>query len=123
MVTVPITVNEPTRPSRLFKNMGQHIQKSGTNLLRTFAFYRPLRMFFSLGTILFILGIIPIIRFLYLYFFTTRGDGNIQSLIIGSILLSMSFNCFALGIIGDLMSRNRKLVERILKVVKSEKRA
>ncbi len=118
MASVPITTNPPTRPSRLFSNMWQHIRKSTVDLLRTFAFYKPLRVFFGFGSILFLLGCIPIIRFLYAFFFIDGGDGKIQSLIIGSILLSVSFNCFALGIIGDLMSRNRQLMERVLKKVK-----
>ena len=118
MVSLPITTNPPTRPSRLFSSMWQHIRKSTVDLLRTFAFYKPLRVFFGFGFILFILGSIPIIRFLYAYFFVDAGVGKIQSLIIGSILLSVSFNCFALGVIGDLLSRNRKLVERMLKKMK-----
>lgn len=118
MVSIPITTNPPTRPSRLFKNMWEHIQKSGIDVLRVYAMYRPLRVFIGLGSILFFIGAIPIIRFLYDYFFLAGGEGKIQSLIIGSILLSVSFNCFALGIIGDLMNRNRTLIEYILKFLR-----
>ena len=120
MASVPISTNPPTRESRLFKSTGEHIRKSGGNLLRTFAFYKPLRLFFGIGLVLFVLGIIPIIRFV-IFYFSTGGDGHIQSLIIGSILLSVSFNFFALGIIGDLMNRNRKLVERILTELKGRR--
>ncbi|MFK7937246.1 MAG: glycosyltransferase family 2 protein [Saprospiraceae bacterium] len=118
MVSVPITTNLPTRPSRLFKNMWEHIRKSGIQVLRVYALYRPLRVFLGLGAILFLTGAIPIIRFLYDYFFVGGGDGMIQSLVIGSVLLSVSFNCFALGIIGDLLGRNRTLIEFTLKEIK-----
>lgn len=121
MVSVPITTNAPTRPSRLFKNMWQHIRKSAANIMRVYAMYKPLRVFIGLGMIFLTIGSVPIIRFLYDYFFIDGGDGKIQSLVIGSILLSVSFNCFALGIIGDLMSRNRTLIEYILKDVKELK--
>jgi len=117
-VSIPITTNAPTRPSRLFSNIWEHILKSGIGLIRTFAFYKPLRLFVSLGLVFFILGIIPIARFLFLYFLEDEGTGKIQSLIIGSILISMGFNCFALGIIGDLMGRNRILIENILRRLK-----
>ncbi len=121
MASVPIVTNAPTRPSRLFKNMWQHIRKSGTDIVRVYAMYKPLRVFVGLGIVFFILGCIPLFRFLYDYFFGSGAQGKVQSLIIGSILFSISFNCFALGIIGDLMSRNRTLIEHILKEIKGKK--
>ena len=121
MASVPIETNAPTRPSRLFKNMWQHIRKSGTDILRVYAMYKPLRVFVSIAIVLFIIGAVPIVRFLYDYFFGSGGIGKVQSLIIGSVLLSVSFNCLALGIIGDLMSRNRTLIEHTLKEIKDSK--
>lgn len=118
MVAIPITTNAPTRPSRLFKNIWQHIRKSALDMMRIFAMYKPLRVFVGLGLVLFVIGSIPILRFLYDYIFGHGGSGKIQSLIIGSILLSMSFNCIALGIIGELLSRNRALIEQILMKLK-----
>ncbi len=115
LASIPISTNKPTRPSRLFSNMWEHIRKSGFGALRTFALYKPLKVFISLGIVFFILGMIPIVRFLYQYFLVHDGSGKIQSLIIGSILISFSFNLFALGIIGDLLGRNRKLIEDVLK--------
>jgi len=96
--SIPLIINTPTRPSRLFKNMWEHIRKSGIGALRTFAVYKPLRVFIGLGIVFFILGMIPVLRFLFDYFFENTGSGKIQSLIIGSILISISFNLFALGI-------------------------
>lgn len=116
--SVPITVNKPTRPSRLFSSMWQHIRLSGVGALRTFALYKPLRVFTSLGLLFLAIGIIPVIRFLYEYWIFGDGSGKIQSLIIGSVLMSISFNLFALGIIGDLLGRNRKLIEDALKRLK-----
>ena len=120
MISIPITTNAPTRPSRLFKNMWEHIWKSGIGVFRVFAMYKPLRVFIGLGSIFFLIGSIPILRFLYDFFLGGGGDGKIQSLIIGSVLLSISFNCFALGIIGDLMGKNRILTERILNRLRAQ---
>jgi len=118
--TIPITVNPPTRPSRLFNSIWEHIFKSGVQILRIYAFYRPLRLFFGVGLIFFIMGIYPIVRFIYHYFFLDKGSGMIQSLVIGGVLISISINMFSLGIIGDLMSKNRKLIEYILKEIKNK---
>ena len=95
-VCIPITTNAPTRPSRLFKNIWQPIRKSSIDILRVYAMYSPLRVFSMLGSIFFIVGSIPIIRFLIDYF-EGGATGKVQSLIIGSILISLSFNCFSLG--------------------------
>jgi len=121
MISVPIATNAPTRPSRLFKNIFQHIRKSGINILRVYAMYHPLRIFLWLGGISFFLGSIPIIRFLYDFFFMeSGGEGKIQSLIIGAIFIIISSNLFALGIIGELLSKNRTLIEYILNDRKKE---
>lgn len=118
-ISIPIQTNAPTRPSRLFTNMRQHIRKSAIDILRVYAMYKPLRIFIALGLFFLITGIIPIFRFLYDYLFFRDGSGKIQSLIIGCTLISISFNFFALGIIGDLMSRNRNLIEQALNRLKS----
>ena len=118
MAAIPIEINAPTRPSRLFKNIWQHMRKSGVDILRVYAMYKPLRVFVGIGILFFILGAVPILRFLFDFLFGDGGTGKIQSLVVGSILLSLSFNCFALGIIGDLMSRNRTLIEHVLRKVK-----
>ena len=117
--SVPITTNSPTRPSRLFNNIWQHIRKSGTDIIRVYAMYRPLKVFSGIGTIFLIIGLIPMIRFLFDYV-QGGATGKIQSLIIGGILLSLSFNCFALGIIGDLMGKNRNLIEQALFSLKTK---
>jgi len=122
MVSVPIQTNPPTRPSRLFKNMFQHIRKSSIDIVRVYAMYHPLKIFLWLGGITFFIGFIPVVRFLYFYFFNdTIEDGKIQSLVIGSMLIVMSTNFLALGIIGDLLSKNRTLIEYILKHLKKDK--
>ena len=108
---IPMTTNKPTRPSRLFKNMWQHMYKTLSILLRVYAMYHPMRLFFSLGSIFFILGTLGVTRFLY-YYFTIDGDtGKIQSLVLSGALLTIATVLFALGIIWDLIAKNRRLIE------------
>ena len=50
-------------------------------------------------------------------FFTNRdpyGAHHLQSLIIGTVLLNISFLCFALGVIANLIRINRSLIEDVL---------
>ncbi len=80
--SIPMTSNKPTRPARLFKNMWQHMYKTLSILLRVYAMYHPMRLFFSLASIFFVLGSFGIARFLY-YYFTIDGDtGKVQSLVL-----------------------------------------
>jgi glycosyltransferase involved in cell wall biosynthesis len=108
---IPMTTNKPTRPSRLFKNIWQHMYKSLSILLRVYAMYHPMRLFFSFATLFFILGSLGIMRFLYFYFTTIGTTGHVQSLILSWALLTIATVFFALGIIWDLIAKNRKLIE------------
>lgn len=111
--SVPIRTNPNTRESRLFKNIFQFIERSGTTTLRMYSMYQPLRVFTSLGLLIAVLGLIPMVRFLYFYLFFS-GVGKIQSLVIGSALLTVGALTFALGLIADLLNHNRALIEMVL---------
>lgn len=115
---IPMTTNKPTRPSRLFKNMWQHMYKTLSILLRVYAMYHPLRLFSTLALLFFTLGTIWILRFLYLYMTINGPTGHIQSLVLSGAFLTIATIFFALGIIGDLISKNRKLIEDNLYMTK-----
>ena len=115
LASVDIKTNPPTRPSRLFRSNFHHIRKSVMDIIRVYAMYKGMRFFFWVGTIVMIIGAVPIVRYLYDYFFLpSHGDGKIQSLTLGTALIVISVLMFALGIIADLLSKNRMLLERIL---------
>ena len=119
IVSISIETNAPTRKSRLFKSMFQHMKKSGANLIRIFYLYEPFKTFFYLSLPFFIAGIILIVRW-FVYFFLGSGSVHIQSLIVSSILLITGVLLFALGIIGDSMKINRMLLEDVLYKMKKQ---
>ena len=108
---IPMTTNKPTRPSRLFKNMWQHMYKTFSILLRVYAMYNPMRLFFTFASVFFALGFIWMIRFWYFYITIDGPTGYIQSLIISGAFLTIATIFFALGIIWDLIAKNRRLIE------------
>jgi glycosyltransferase involved in cell wall biosynthesis len=114
---VDIEVNAPTRPSRLFKGMFQHIKKSTSNLLRVYAMYEPLKTFATAGALFLVLGLYPFGRFVYFYL-QSAGQGHIQSLIVGTTFIVIGVQFFGLGIIGDLIAKQRRLLEDILYKIK-----
>lgn len=115
--SVPIRTNAKTRDSRLFSSVFRFIERSGSTALRMYAMYQPLRTFTLIGVIIALIGTIPILRFLYFYLFVS-GEGKIQSLVVGSALLTVGAITFVLGLMADLISHNRQLVEMTLERVK-----
>lgn len=111
--SVPIRTNPKTRDSRLFKNVFRFIERSSTTLLRMYSMYQPLRVFTALGLVVALIGAIPMLRFAYYYFFVS-GSGKIQSLVIGSALLTIGALTFFLGLVADLLNHNRALIEMVL---------
>jgi glycosyltransferase involved in cell wall biosynthesis len=110
---VPVGVNPHTRPSRLMRSIPQYIRKSGVTILRAYTMYRPLRVFLAIGSTLIVLGMIPGFRFLYL-FSTGQRVGHVQSLILAAILLIVGFHVALIGLLADLLSCNRKLLEEVV---------
>lgn len=110
IVSIPITTNEKTRESRLFKNIWQHMLKSGQAIMRSYIMFKPHIIFATLGIVLLVLAIVPFLRYGY-FFLQGAGAGHIQSLIFGSAMLTGALFSFALLIIADLQKTNRILLE------------
>jgi len=117
VTSVPVRTNPKTRESRLFNSVPRFIERSLTTMVRVYGMYQPLRAFFYLATILVVIGLIPIIRFLYFYF-AESGTGHIQSLVLGGIILLMGFITYLVGMVADLVSFNRQLIELTLEKVR-----
>jgi glycosyltransferase involved in cell wall biosynthesis len=112
VVSVPIRTNPETRPSRLFSSMWKYMKRSASIISRSFIMYKPLKFFGILGSVLFLIGTAISVRFLIL-FLNGMGSGHVQSLILAAILLLMGFMAFMFGLVGDVISANRKLLEDI----------
>ena len=112
VTSVPIRTNEDLRPSRLFKSIPSYIQRQILTILRVFMTYKPFRFFAVPGVILFGLGMLIGLRFLYFYL-TKAGAGHVQSLILAALLMGMGFFLAIVGLLADLISVNRKLLEKV----------
>jgi glycosyltransferase involved in cell wall biosynthesis len=110
---VPIDTNPPERPSRLFSSVRHYLVNSSVTIMRSFAMYRALRIFTAISAVMLLAGFAIGARFLVAYFQGT-GAGMIQSLILGAVLLIVGFITFLIGLIADLVSFNRKILEEIL---------
>src|SRR5262249_49798469 len=110
ITSIPVVVNPKTRESRLFRTTTEHVLKSSVTIVRSYMMYKPLTFFASLSGFLFLIGLIPFLRFLALVWFTSQNGGtarHIQSLVIGSVIMIAAVITLALGVIADLIRINR----------------
>lgn len=122
VVSVPVRTNAPTRPSRLFRGVPHFIVRSAATMVRMYAMYKPLATFVSIGSVLFVAGALPILRFLYFWSIGDSG-GHIQSLVLGGVLVTLGCVTFLIGLVADLINFNRQLVEITLEKVRRLERA
>ncbi|MCK4852787.1 MAG: glycosyltransferase family 2 protein [Bacteroidales bacterium] len=121
VVSVDINVNPTTRKSRLFKNLFQHVTRSGVTIVKMFIMYRPGRFFSLIGTLFMFAALILGIRYLYLIFWMTEPDPErtyIPSLILVSILAFLGVISYFLAILGELIKTQRMLSEEIISEIK-----
>jgi len=116
VVAVPIDTNAPTRQSRLFKSIPDFVRRSLATMLRMYSMYQPLKTFMLIGGVLFSAGLFPITRFLYFYVID-GGQGHVQSLVLGGVMLMIGLTTFLIGLVADLIGFNRQLIEMTLERV------
>lgn len=112
ITSVPIRTNAELRPSRLFHSMFGYVKKSMLTIARAFMMYRPLFFFAIIAAIFCAGGGILGIRYIY-YLIVGQGDGHVQSLILASMLIIIGIQAGVIGLLADVISANRKLLEEI----------
>ena len=118
IASIQIDTNPVLRESRLFKSTWEHVRKSTVTIIRAYIMYKPYIIFGWLGSLLFLAGLIPFARFFYYYFIDASTKGHLQSLIVGSLLMTSAFLCLVMNIIADLIRINRILNEDNLEQTK-----
>ena len=117
ITSIPIRTNAKTRESRLFSSTRQHVLKSAGAIIRAYIMYKPYVIFSALAVLFGVLGLVPFVRYAVLQVTDDHGS-HLQSLLVGAVLLVMSFMSVIIGIIGDLLRTNRSLIEDTLEHTK-----
>ncbi len=110
---VPVATNPHTRESRLFDSTYAYVKRSAATIVRIYAMYEPLKVFTYIGLAVFAAGVLISLRFLY-YYVTGTGLGHLQSLILSAVLMIVGFQVLLIGLVSDVLSANRKLLEDVL---------
>ncbi|MGL4553635.1 MAG: glycosyltransferase family 2 protein, partial [Gemmataceae bacterium] len=112
VVSVPVAVNPPTRPSRLFRSTLGYVVRSLGTLALAYAIYRPIRLFGWLG----VLSLVPALLLAgrYAWFVADgEGRGHVHSVVAAGALGLAAVLFFGLGIVGHLLRINRRMLEEI----------
>jgi glycosyltransferase involved in cell wall biosynthesis len=113
---VAVGTNPRTRPSRLFGSLLSYLKRSTATIVRIYTMYEPLKVFTYIGSTIFLVGFAISLRFLYYYLFTPPFDsaGKVQSLILSAVLMIVGFQVVLIGLVADVISGTRKLLEDLL---------
>ena len=112
IVSVPIRVNGPTRPSRLFRSNLGYICRSMLTMATVYTIYRPTRIFGVLSTGLFAAGFALGIRYMN-FMRIGEGRGHVQSSVACATLILSGVFMASIGVVAHLLSINRRLLEEI----------
>jgi glycosyltransferase involved in cell wall biosynthesis len=109
---VEVRTNPVTRESRLFDSVLAYIKRSSATIVRIYASYEPLKVFSYIGGAFLAAGLLISLRFLY-YYVVGQGYGKLQSLILAAVLLIVGFQVVLIGLVADLISGSRKILEDV----------
>ena len=115
---VAIRTNPKTRESRLFPSMWSYVRRNALSIFRIYTRYEPLRVFMTAAAVVALAALIVWARYLYFYIFEDEGAGHVQSLILGAVLFNAAMVLAALGVIGDLLSANSNMLQRVFERVR-----
>lgn len=124
VASVPVKTNEVTRPSRLVRGIFDYIKKSTATIVRIYALYEPLKVFFYIGGVLILLGVLGWARIMYFWAFEEHMNfratfsGHLPSVIFAVLALVIGFQIWLIGLLADLIAAGRRLTEETLYRVK-----
>ena len=124
VASVPITTNAVTRPSRLIKGVFDYLKKSGATIVRIWALYEPLKVFFYIGSLLILIALFGVGKLFFHYFFQEgmnfrqTFDRHAPTTVVTLISLVFGFQIWLIGILADLIAASRRLTEETLYRVK-----
>ncbi len=113
VTSVPVRVNAPLRPSRLFQSVPVYVSAPVADHAADLR-HVPAPSGFSPSRAEFCSALACLIglRFVY-YFLATGGAGHVQSLILASLLMAIGFFLGVVGILADIIAVNRQLLEKL----------
>jgi len=120
MVQVDCEFRKRQDKSRLISNIFNYAKRAGLTIIRTYTRYKPLKVFLSLGTVVFIVGLAFALRVLVHYIKTGMVSPYIPSAILSAILMIVGFQLAVLALLADIIDAERRINEEVLYRIKKE---
>jgi len=114
VAAVRVDTNPPVRPSRLIRSVWRYVGVQGANIVRISALYKPLPVFFGLAALLTLAGFALVGRYVWFVVSDQNPAGHVQSLLLAAVLFLAAVTSFLSGLLADLISINRTLLEEVL---------
>lgn len=113
VASIPVETNAKTRESRLFGSMWGYMRRNAVVITRVFAANEPMRFFGTLGWLLLFFAGVAFIPFFRNWIVNGDRGGNLQSIILGAILVMAAVQVFALAFVADLIASHRLVTQRV----------
>jgi hypothetical protein len=113
VASVDIDTNPPTRASRLIRSMWRYVFRSASDMLRIYAIYAPLRAYLAVAALPLGLSLLLGLRYLALVTMVDPTRSHAPSLILAGVLAGLGFMICGLGLIGESLSVNRRILEEL----------
>jgi glycosyltransferase involved in cell wall biosynthesis len=116
--TVKVTPR-PTRPSKLHRGNWNFVKRQAATIVRTYATYEPFKAFSYIAAFFLVPSLLLLIRAAYIFvgrrlnWFPESLD-NTQAALAGGVLLVLAVVTFLIGLLADLVGRNRRIQEELL---------
>ncbi len=120
VVSVPITVNPPLRPSRLFRSNTSYVVRSILTICWVYLIYRAHWLFGALSAALLLPGLALVVRYLY-FMGAGVGTGHVQSVVACAIFLLSGMFTSLIGVVAHLLSINRRLLQEVRYLLRSRR--
>jgi glycosyltransferase involved in cell wall biosynthesis len=117
IANITVSTNDVKRQSRLFRSIPEYIKLSIITIIRVYSMFNPFRLFTTIGAAIVAIGTLIGCRFIF-YYLMGSGGGKIQSLILAAALMIIGFQIIVVGLLADLISANRRLIEDALLRIK-----
>lgn len=120
VTSVPVRTNQVTRPSRLVRGVFDYVKKSGATIVRIYALYEPLKVFFYIGLLLLMVAAFGTVKLLLHYFlqedwnFRQTFERHMPTTIVTLVMLVFGFQIWLIGLLADLIAAGRRITEEVL---------
>lgn len=118
LIQIPVEFRKREGESRLISSLPRYARMAGMTILRSFRDYNPFMVFFSVGLILIIIGLVSGTKVIIHYLATGGVTPYLPSAVLTTVLVTVGLQAIVFGLLADMMKTQREFMEEILYRIK-----